>query len=214
MLKVDIDPYLFNDAGLYCEPVGIYHDAKRKTASDCHTEMTRFLFTWNALETIATCLRIKKRKIGIAKAIGTYLARRFEPQELLHYECAIRAMKRLTTEIESPFTLDSSAFEIEEPYGSSGTGVKVVTQLRNALVHTGVELCEPHDWGGPPDGGVQSAKVARRLVLYTAQMMLAAHYAGSNLTVRCYDRETAEASEVEIGDIVRRVHLESSLSIG
>jgi hypothetical protein len=171
------------------------------------------LFTWNALETIATCLRIKKRKIGIAKAIGTYLAQRFEPQELLHYECAVRAMKKLATESESPLSLESSAFEIEEPYGASGTGVKVVTQLRNALVHTGVELCEPHDWGSPADGGVQSAKVARRLVLYTVQMMLAAHYTGNNVAISCYDRETAEAREVEIGDIVRRIHLESSLSI-
>ena len=60
VLRVEINPYLFDVTSLYCGSAGDYQDAKSKVVSDYQTETTRFLFTWSAFETIVRAIKALK----------------------------------------------------------------------------------------------------------------------------------------------------------
>lgn len=213
VLRVEIDPFLYDFSSVYCSTVGDYQDAKREIISNYQMEMTRFLFTWNAFETIVEGLRPTGWKNGKIRAVGKYLADRFDPEKLIHYDCAVQGLRKLATDRNNPFFLEDSNFDPGGSYRESGIGIKTVSQLRNSLVHTAVELPEPRDWGGPVDGGLLSARSARRLVLYTLQMMLIANYSGSGLNVECYDQELDSEIEVKVDNLLRTIHLEGAVSV-
>ena len=50
--RVEIITDLFDVSGLYCGTVADYEDARSRAVSDYFTELTRFLFTWSAFETV------------------------------------------------------------------------------------------------------------------------------------------------------------------
>ena len=213
VLRVEIDPFLFDYSSVYCGTVGDYQDANRKVISDYQMELTRLLFTWNAFETIVEGLRPTGWKDGKTRAVGKYLTDRFEPERLVHYACAVEGLRKLATDRNTPFFLEDSNFDPGGSYGESGIGIKAVSKLRNGLVHTAVALPEPRDWRGPVDGGLHSARGARRLVLYTLQMMLIGNYSGSGLDVECYDRESGSEIEMKIVDLLRTIHLKCAVSV-
>ena len=213
VLRVEIDPFLFDYSSVYCGTVGDFQDAKRKVISDFQAELTSFLFTWNAFETVVEGLRPRGWENGKPRAVGKYLADRFEPESLIHYDCAMKGLRRLATDRNTPFFLEDSNFDPGGSYGESGIGIKTVSKLRNGLVHTAVALPEPRDWGGPVDGGLHSARVARRLVLYTLQMMLIGNYSDSGLDIECYDWELDSEIEVKIDELLRTIHLQGAASV-
>ena len=213
VLRVEIDPFLFDYSGVYCGTVGNYQEAKRSVISDYQKEMTRFLFTWNAFETIVEALRPTGWKKGTVRAVGKYLADKFEPEKLIHYDCAVQGVRRLVTDRNNPYFLEDSTFQPGGSYGESGIGIKTVSSLRNSLAHTSIKLPEPEEWGGPVDGGLFSARGARRLVLYTLQMMLIVNYSGSGLNIECYDRELDSETTVDIENMLRTIHLRGAVSV-
>lgn len=213
VLLVEIDPFRFDYSGLYCDMVGDYQDAKRKAVSDFQVELTSFLFTWNAFETIVKGIRPRGWQKGKSRAVGQYLVDRYEPENLIHYGCAVKSLEKFTTDKKSPFSLVTSDFDLGDSYGVSGTGIKTTTKLRNQLVHAAAALPEPKDWGGPKDGGLRCARVARRLVLYTLQMVLIGNYSGSGLVVDCYDQELDSSTEIAVDNLLRTIHLRGSVLV-
>ena len=213
VLRVEIDPFLFDYSSVYCGTVGDYQDAKGRVISEYHMEMTRFLFTWNSFETIVEGLRPTGWKDGKTRAVGKYLAARFEPEKLIHYKCAVLGLRILATDGNNPFFLEDSSFDPGGSYRESGIGIKTVSQPRNSLVHTAVELPEPRDWGGPVDGELRSTRGARRLVPYTLQMMLIANYSGGGLNVECYDQGLDSETEVKVDSLLRTIHLKGAVSV-
>ena len=214
VLRVEIDPFQFDYSSAYCHTVWNYQDAKRKVISDYQAELTRFLFTWNAFETIVEGLRPTGWKEGKTRAVGKYLANGFEPENLIHYDCAVRGLRKLASDRSNPLFLEDSNFDPGGSYGESGIGIKTVSKLRHELVHTAAALPEPKEWGGPVDGGLQSARCARRLVLYTLQMMLIGNYSGSGLDVECYEQESDSEVQVKIDHLLRAIHLKGAVSVG
>ena len=208
VLRVEINPFLFDVTGLYCSSAGDYQDAKSKVVSDYQTEMTRFLFTWSAFETIVDSLRPLGWKDGKTRAVGTLLANRFEPEKLLHYDCAMLGLRRLANTDISQFSLKDSDFAPSGSYGESGVGIKLVSQIRNRIVHGAIEFPEPADWGGSAKECLLFARLARRLVLFTIQMMLVTNYSGSRLNLERYNYELDVGTEIEIESLLRTIHLE------
>ena len=208
VLRVEINPYLFDVTSLYCGSAGDYQDAKSKVVSDYQTETTRFLFTWSAFETIVGALRPQGWKDGKTRAAGRLLASRFEPEKLLHYDCAMLGLRKLAITDISQFSLKDTDFAPSGSYSKSGVGIKLVSQVRNRIVHGAVEFPEPSDWGGPAKEGIFFARLSRRLVLYTIQMMLVTNYTGSGLKLERYNYELDVDTQIEIDGLLKTIHLE------
>lgn len=210
VLRVEINPFLFDVTSIFCSSAGDYQDAKSKVVSDYQTEIIRFLFTWSAFETIVDALKPLGWKDGRPRAVGRLLASRFEPEKLLHYDCAMLGLRKLSKSDISLFSLKDTDFEPSGSYGESGVGIKLVSQVRNRIVHGAVEFPEPTDWGGPADEGLHLARLARRLVLFTIQMMLVTNYSSSGLMLERYNHELDVGTEIEIESLLRTIHIEGA----
>jgi hypothetical protein len=215
--RVEIIPDLFDLSGVYCGTVGDYQDARGKAISNYYTELTRFLFTWGAFETVVEAVRLPGWRDGKIRAVGQFLARRFEPDKLIHYGCAVSGLKQLISSQQHTLRIKDSDFVADGSYGESGIGLRVVYKLRNSFSHGSIKFPEPQDWGGRPRTDIKAARAATRIILFTIQMVLITQFSSSGILIKYQDHSQEgmddDGKAIEIGDLVRTIHLNRPVTI-
>jgi len=212
--RVEIITGLLDECSRFCGTAAEYEDARSQAVSDYYTELTRFLFTWGAFETAVEAVKPPDWRNGKIRAVGRFLARRFDPDKLIHYRCAVSRLKQSG--------IKDSDFSPDGGYGESGIGIRVVYKLRNRLSHGSLEFPEPEDWGGSPRLDTTVARLATRIVLLTIQMMLITHFAGTSVLIKYRDnskedsdemQEEAQADTCAIGSLLREIHVNRAIDV-
>ncbi|GIH27926.1 hypothetical protein Aph01nite_62360 [Acrocarpospora phusangensis] len=172
--EVTIDMSPKDGSGYLCSQAWPYDDAHSKTASIYHTELTRLLYTYCAIENVArallwpTLLEDGKIEHRIIPHI-----RNFPVDRLPHYWCII---EHFYWHCANDLILKKMLKKFEISHGRPSVAMQAGIKLRHFLAHGVLRSPAPHHDGESwTDGSTNQTCVARHgasSLLFTTQMLI------------------------------------------
>jgi hypothetical protein len=202
--RTDVNTAAHDESVMFCRGAWEYETDRSAVVSRFATELSRFLFTWGAVESVIAAIRPPRPAScsGSTSAACLYLLNSGE-DGLLHYDCCVRQLKALslnTSLVRDP----EKMFRTTETRGVPGVGLYVAGALRNRIAHGAPRIPDAIASSGPDTSHAELVRTATRAILYSIQMLLAARLRGTGAIL--HDPELADDGDACF--VVRHLHLQ------
>lgn len=224
--KVECFTGRFNDC-MMCSAADEYDDKRDQLLSSILTELTRFLFIWNALEVlIDELIQIKlisrnaKKKMGkINAACKMIKMREIEATTIPNHGNMLRCLKCLIAKSDNFSDVYKGTLYNEEWLNEAGEGLYWVYKIRNKFAHGSHTFPEPEDWSEEKPLDKNVIQRSSQMVLISMQMLLMAYYTDQDCIVNCrWDHSISYSEtglrELEVKAYLKQMHMEGELEGG
>lgn len=187
---VEIDRILYDDSFCWCRPAYKYEEEKQLFHSKLINELTTFLYTYSAIESLITEINpnacpFANGKINAAKFfILSNFSKKFN---FIKYYCETIGLIRKITSIST--LKEYTAFiSTDLCTDINGIALKFIYKVRNSLAHGSYEFPEPDEWRwGSIAVEPEIILLSTRCLLFSVQMLLLSLHGENNTLVEIND---------------------------
>ncbi|MDQ5825205.1 MAG: hypothetical protein M3441_13505 [Chloroflexota bacterium] len=200
IIHMDIDTTRFDDPmmSIMCSNAARYHEAESDLLSKLVLELTKFNFTWGALECVTKIIDPPKvpKRASIVDAACNYLKHHYEPRRSLDsYDDAVANLRIVLHQLPY-YGITDDDFSLRQPgnfLGISGMGLHIIRKIRNKLAHGTLNFPTPVDRSDKTPVDVELISISTRIALLSIQMLMIAFFKEEHLTI--WWRESFQASD-------------------
>ncbi len=212
LLDVEIDTGRHDASLMMCGRAREWHSSRSDELACMHTELTRFLYVWCALECLARATQ-PTRRVGDDDvldhaAIREHLIHRWTRLPLPSgFEGVVDELRRAVARHPDFGERFVRRLAVSEAYPTCVLGLTAATELRNHFAHGSIVNPDPSEWGGRAPASIAIVALTARALIFTLQMLLASYSYPGAVDAERYDDETDTYQALGVHELLLTAHL-------
>ncbi|WP_456272635.1 hypothetical protein [Bacillus sp. AK031] len=206
--SVEIDTQYYNTSNLFCGVAMDYEDSRSKLWSDFCVELTTFNFLWGSLESLIEEITPATETDSKPSFGKIFLKENYKGSPINKYICELDYLKKLVS-YSNFASMDKILNKRVIRTKNSGTGLHIVSKLRNLFAHGAVSLPHPDEFEDQVKINLSVIRHSSRIVLLTIQMLLIAFFRKDDLILEHLEMfdEISDFGHLKVTVLLEHIHL-------